>query len=216
MYSYAQEILPGLNTRGANTSKKRKLSTVELDNLSGIIAEFACWEIMKRKYGNGKIFHNKSTTSRNQIDLELYNGKTIEVRSSCVRNGIDFALFSRNKYKREEQYFDVIGPYSNGYKPDESLKDYYMRVLYECNKSDFMKLLEEPSLRLYITGGATKEMMINPKYYQIKHLTPSDGEVEVDADYRVIPLAKSLDIRDFFRVLENENQELVFDLGERK
>ena len=61
----------------------------------------------------------------------------------------------------------------------------------------FMKLLEQPVLTLYITGGATKEMMQNDKIYQIKHLVPAGGDVEIESDYRVIPLGKSLDIVDF-------------------
>lgn len=207
--SYAQEIAPFLNLGQANSSKVRKLSTVEIDNLSGLIAEYACEEILKWRYGKEWIIKPNNNTSYNQIDLKLYNGKTIEVRSSCVRNGIDFALFSQNKNVAGEQYFDVIGPYSNEYKKAEVFKDYYMRVLYECDKLEFLKLLEKPTLRLYVTGGATKNMMNDPKYYQIKHLTPAGGQVEFESDYRVIPLAKSLDISEFFKVLEKENGKLV-------
>lgn len=84
-----------------------------------------------------------------------------------------------------------------------------MRVLYECDKRNFLNLLEEPTLRLYVTGGATKNMMKNSNCYQIKHLTPSGDQVRVESDYRVIPLSKSLDINEFFEVLEMENDKLV-------
>ena len=229
-YVHAGGIVGGLNSGQANTSEIRKKSIVEIDNLCGMIAEFACKAVLQWIYGNDKIFKPDSSSSINQIDLKLYSGKTIEVRSSCVRNGIDFALFFRNKEKPDEQYFDVIGPYSNNYKPGEILKDYYMRVLYECDKTDFMRLLETPDmkcgrtdkkttklmqeqmdsdyLRLYITGGATKNMMEDEALYQLKHLLPSGGEVRVESDYRVIPLAKSLDIGAFVSALESENDDL--------
>ena len=207
--AYAQKIVPNLNLGQANSSEKRELGVVEIDNLSGLIAEYACEEILNWRYGKGKFVKPENDTSRNQIDLELYNGKTIEVRSSCVRNGIDFAIFSKNKNNDDEQYFDVIGPYSNDYKKAEIFKDYYMRVLYECDKREFLDLLKKPKVRLFITGGATKEMMNDPNYYQIKHLTPAGGQVKIESDYRVIPMAKSLDINEFFEVLEKENEKLV-------
>lgn len=203
----AQEIMPNLNRGQANTSLRRSDRTVEIDNYSGIIAEFACTEILNWRYGEDKIIKPENNISFNQIDIRLFNKKTIEVRSSCVRNGLDFALFAQDKKNPGSQYFDVIGPYSNGYKPGEVQKDYYMRVLYECRKEDFMELLEDenPYIRLYITGGATMKMMEDAACYQIKHLLPEGGQVRTESDYRVIPLAKSLDIKEFFRTLEEEN-----------
>ena len=207
--AYAQKIAPNLNVGQANSSEVRSISIVEIDNLSGLIAEYACEEVLKWRYGKELIIKPKNNTSHNQIDLKLYNGKTIEVRSSCVRNGIDFAIFSKNIKTFDEQYFDVIGPYSNEYKKCEFFKDYYMRVLYECDKRNFLDLLKKPVVRLFITGGATKKMMNDSQYYQIKHLMPAGGQVKVESDYRVIPLAKSLDINEFFSILERENEKLV-------
>lgn len=208
-YARVRETLPHLNRGQANTSAVRDKVTVESDNCLGIIAELACLEVLNWRYGKEKeLFRSsESNTSLNQIDIRLFNGKTMEVRSSCVRNGLDFALFAVDRQNPGKQYFDVIGPYSNGYKPGELLKDYYMRVLYECRKEDFRKLLadEQPYLRLYITGGATAEMMQNENIYQIKHLLPSRGQVDRESDYRVIPLSRSLDIREFFCMLEMEN-----------
>ncbi len=207
--SYAQKIVPNLNVGQANSSEVRATGIVEIDNLSGLIAEYACEEVLKWRYGKRLIVKPENNTSHNQIDLKLYNGRTIEVRSSCVRNGVDFAIFAKNKNIVNEQYFDVIGPYSNEYKKSELFKDYYMRVLYECDKQQFLDLLEKPVLRLYITGGATKNMMNDAKYYQIKHLTPAGGQVKIESDYRVIPLSRSLDINEFFEVLEKENNKLA-------
>lgn len=199
----AEEIEDKLNAGQANSSEERDEETIKIDNLSGVIAEYACDTILRRYLGENNVEKPSSETSKNQIDIILSAGrKTIEVRSSCVKNGIDFALFAKPKYEEEVQYFDVIGPYSNGYKPGEIEKDFYMRVLYCCEKKDFLKLLDQPTLKLYITGGATKDMMNDDSIYQIKHLIPAGGEVEIESDYRVVPLGKSLDIVDFIAAIK--------------
>ncbi len=162
--------------------------------------------VLKHMFGEECLFFTETDTSKNQIDIRLATGRTIEVRSSCVRNGIEFAVFMKNKEIDGQQYFDVIGPYTNGYKPGESFKDYYMRVLYHCDKREFMRtILGRDEIVLYITGGATEAMMKNPDYYQIKHLTPAGGEVQRESDYQVIPLGKSLDFHEFLEVIGREN-----------
>lgn len=201
----AEKIEGRLNAGQANTSGKRDKKTIKIDNLSGVIAEYACETVLRTYLGKDMVEKPAAETSRNQIDIVLAEGKkTIEVRSSCVRNGIDFALFAKPKYKKEGQYIDVIGPYSNGYKPGEIEKDYYMRVIYCCEKKSFLSLLEQAVLTLYITGGATNSMMNDSSIYQIKHLVPAGSEVEVESDYRVIPLGKSLDIVDFISKMKCE------------
>lgn len=200
----AKRIEGKLNTGQANSSENRDSETVKIDNISGLIAEYTCAEILRRYLGKENVVKPSSEISRNQIDIALNNGKkTIEVRSSCVKNGIDFALFASSKPKTGEQYFDVIGPYSNGYKFGECEKDYYMRVFYCCDKKIFTTLLEQPMLKLYITGGATKEMMNNADVYQIKHMIPAGREVDIESDYRVVPLGKSLDIVDFIETIRS-------------
>ncbi len=199
----AEKIESKLNAGQANSSEKRDKQTIKIDNLSGLIAEYACDMILRGYLGSAKVEKPSSKTSKNQIDIVLADGKkTIEVRSSCVKNGIEFALFAKPKGKENGQYFDVIGPYSNGYKPGEIEKDYYMRVLYCCEKKAFLELLDTPTLRLYITGGATKDMMNDHSVYQIKHLIPAGGEVEIESDYRVVPLGKSLDFDDFISTIK--------------
>lgn len=205
--AYAKRISPNLNKGGANTSEIRSEEIVEIDNKSGLIAELACEEILVWLYGPDNVKKPNNMSSKNQIDI-IIGEKTIEVRSSCVRNGVDFAIFAPDKKNENDSYFDVIGPYSNGYKPGEPLKDYYLRVLYEVEKKHFNSLLMKEYLRLYITGGATKEMMNDPQKYKIKHLIPAGGEVGIESDYRVIPLAKSLDAVEFLEVLERDNPNL--------
>lgn len=205
VFSDAEKIYPYLNLGQANTSEKRDPNMVEIDNLSGMIAEEACETVLKWQFGENNIIKPYAESSINQIDLQLSTGRTIEVRSSCVRNGIDFAVFAKNDVEGDEQYFDVIGPYSNGYKPGEYLKDYYMRVLYWCDKKKFMDLFQSPSVQLFITGGATNAMMCDTNYFQKKHLVPAGGQVQVESDYRVVPLGKSLDAKQFIEVIAREN-----------
>ena len=202
--TYAQRITPNLNKGAANTSKIRTDNIIEIDNKSGLIAELACEEMLSWLYGSDNVKKPSNMSSHNQIDI-MIGGKTIEVRSSCVRNGIDFAIFAPDKNNNYDSYFDVIGPYSNGYKPGELVKDYYIRVLYEIDKKEFNSLFTEKYFKLFITGGATKDMMNDTMKYKIKHLIPAGGEVEIESDYRVIPLAKSLDAMEFFDILEKEN-----------
>ena len=106
----AEAVVGDLNRGQANTSKQRSASTVEIDNLSGLIAEHACDTILRWQFGDENIIKPRSDNSFNQIDIELITGKTIEVRSSCVRNGIEFALFAKDTADSRQQYFDVIGP----------------------------------------------------------------------------------------------------------
>lgn len=44
--------------------------------------------------------------------------------SETSKNQIDFALFAKQISEKSEQYFDVIGSYSNGYKDGETENDY--------------------------------------------------------------------------------------------
>ena len=209
----ADKILPKLNKGQANSSTERDFEIVEVNNLSGILAETVCEEIMRFRYGDA-IKRIASETSVNQIDINISNNKTIEVRSSCIRNGILFSLFHRNKRDINLQDVDILGPYSNGYKPGEIQKDYYMRVIFPFDINDFSKMWKENTpITLYITGGATKHMMSDSNIYQIKHLVPQNSSVEIESDYRTIPLGRSLDIREFFTKFEYENPEIKIKRG---
>ncbi len=204
VFSYAKQIEKKLNPGQANTSENRPEEIVEIDNLMGVIAEYACYDVLLYYYKD-MIEKPLSKGSINQIDIMIAGTKkTIEVRSSCVKNGLDFALFSRPKENNLEQYFDIIGPYSNGYKPGETIKDYYMRVLYCCNKKNFFDMINQKIIKLYITGGVTREMMSNHSITQVKHLTPKGGEVKMESDYIVIPLGKSMDFPVFIETLKRD------------
>lgn len=204
VYNIAKEIEHKLNPGQANSSEKRSDEIIKIDNLAGVIAEYCCYDILKYELKDVITVEKPvSNSSYNQIDISLNNSKkTIEVRSSFAQNGVDFALFAKDKEKTDEQYFDVIGPYSNGYKPGEILKDYYMRVIYSFEKKKFIEKIKNNDLHLFITGGVTCEMMTNPSVSQQKHLKPEGGEVKIESDYFVVPLGKSLDYDDFIETMK--------------
>ncbi len=205
----ASIILPHLNLGQANTSLNRNKQSVEADNLSGILAERVCKEFFLDRYGPQYVTRKSTNSSVNQIDIQIVN-KTVEVRSSCIRNGINFAIFKRDSVDINKQYVDVIGPYINQYKPSELGKDYYLRVIYPMGISCFMKMWNNNQwISLYITGGATRNMMYDSNLVQNKHLTPKNSDVTFASDYSTIPLGRSLDFWEFIAVLERENPELT-------
>lgn len=118
------ELARKVNSGAANDStKKREFEKIVNNCIAGILSEFLWKEFLNR---DGNIVEETIfLSSSNQIDLKIVsNNKKIEVRSSFPRNGIDFALCS-SSYE-----FDIIGMYSNDYKPLEIQKDYYVRSLF--------------------------------------------------------------------------------------
>lgn len=199
----AEEIFPGLNRGQANTSLRREEEQVYQDNLAGLVAELACRAVLEERYGSVLLPPDPSLSgARNQIDLRLACGKTMEARSSGIKNGLEFALFKTNA--QGKPYIDVIGPYTNGYKPVEEWKDYYLRPLYtfDLNRfSDYLRKREE--VVLYLVGGADRTMMEDPGQYVVKKMELKGGGGSLQSgQYRAIPLLRALDICQFFRRLE--------------
>ena len=142
----------------ANSGEHRTFIIKHLDSFTGIIAEVITQKMFKEHF-NIKAERPEVKTTENQIDilLNLFPKQyTVEVRSSMVRNGISFALF--NGYKGTP-YFDVIGPYcqSNYKKTFESLKDIYIRVLFDVNSFNTPDAkyqgIRDSKLPFYIIGG---------------------------------------------------------------
>ena len=145
------------------------------------------------------------------------HNKKIEVRSSFPRNGIDFALCSST------DEFDVIGMYSNGYKPAEIQKNYYVRALFHLALVRYWdkdantripiveKLLEKiktDGFETFLTGGATWEMMIDDSIGMAKNFIPHDeksiGRLKTATSYRVVPFSKALDTKEIFDMINSE------------
>lgn len=207
----SEKLAQSVNIGEANSSLSRNEGVVQIDALTGVIAEEVCVQAINA-YNNDLVAqYTPYINSLNQIDIKLANGQTIEVRSSCIRNGVDFALFSKDKRDYSKQYLDVLGPYANGYKLGEVQKDYYMRVIYHCNKMDFDKHFRSDEFAAYIVGGATVDMMNNTMLYQIKDLIPEGEYRKNKTKYRVIPIGKALDAMQFLKLI-TANIEIATEL----
>lgn len=199
----AKSINNKLNSFSASSGIIRSDETVSADNLLGLIAEYVCYEVLQNELGCQNVIKPPSNGSYNQIDIKLLSEYTIEVRSSCVRNGLEFALFSVDR-KTNKQYIDVIGPYyNNAYKSYENIKDFYMRVIYIGETASiFSNLLAGGGIALYITGGASKEMLLNNGY--IKYMvSPADSRAQKKGNYLVIQMSDSFDFPVFIEQLKH-------------
>lgn len=197
----ANKVIP----TAANNLETRDRERIRHNCIAGMFAEY-CWkDYLNKKYGNNFVANTQFQGASNQIDLitERRNLK-IEVRSSFVRNGIKFALF-HPKY-----HFDVLGPYSkhvNEKEYPEPQKDFYVRTLFSMTPTDYFDLLLDRKFKIYLTGGATWDMMKdNSKSYD-KELIPED-EIKVTKEknrYRVVPLPKALDTKKIAEMIFNSD-----------
>jgi hypothetical protein len=200
-YNEDKEIMDSVNVRGqelalqvnpasANDSdKKRVPERIRRNCVSGVLAEY-CWkEYLNMQHGKKIVVETEFTSASKQIDLLIKGSKRkIEVRSSFPKNGIEFAIFN-SKYQ-----FDILGPYSNTVKPSEIQKDYYVRVLYPFDTKKFLNYFNT-SIEVFLTGGATWELMNDDRFYKEKTLIPEDEFVDEgrESKYRVIPLSLAYD-----------------------
>lgn len=189
-----------VNSGAANDSTSSRSKDRLLANcIAGITSEY-CW----RHFFNYKtkcVSTTKFESAANQIDLEIIaNAKRIEVRSSFPRNGIEFSIC------HPEKEFDILGPYSNAYKPGEVHKDYYVRTLFHLDSpTDIIKKIKSQEFTVFLTGGATHDMMFNPSLSKDKDLIPEDTfGVRERTTYRVVPFHNALDCREIYRLITNE------------
>lgn len=185
-----------------NASMKRNRTRLENNASAGLLAEY-CW----KKYINLKakkniVDYTEFTDASVQIDLVvLENNKLIEVRSSFPRNGIEFAICSMT-YE-----FDILGPYSNSVKPGEIQKDFYIRTLFHIPAGKtFLHVAKGNGFKVYLTGGATWDMMIDDQVSKNKDLLPDDFVSQVQEEkslYRVVPFSKSIDTVGIFDLINS-------------
>ena len=180
-----------VNPGSANNGTSLRDKAIILNNsISGLLAEYLWIDFIE--HNNISCNTSDFQEAKNQIDIELTDcNKTIEVRSSFPRNGLKFAL-CHNTYQ-----FDVIGPYINDYKPSEIKKDFYVRTLFPFKSNELIDRIKLDNFIVYLTGGATWEMMIDNNISIQKSFIPED-ELNVErlgesSDYRVIPFSKALD-----------------------
>lgn len=192
-----------VNPGAANDANlKRSYDRILSNCIAGIISEY----LWKKYLNQGKeiVRTTEMEDASTQIDLAIIsNNKKIEVRSSFPRNGIPFAVCNCS------YQFDIIGPYSNGYKPGEIQKDYYIRVLFHLQRPiDLLSKVKQDGFEAYLTGGATWQMMSNPQVATEKCFIPED-EVSIDrmasrSNYRVVPFSRALDTLDIYNLIKAE------------
>lgn len=199
IYNKGKELSNLVCANAANEGNRvRNERTLEINAISGILAEYAWKEYINYRAGEDIVDFTECVDHREQIDLQILDTDiTIEVRSSFVRNGLQFALCNR-RYR-----FDILGPYTNIYKPNEIFKDFYLRVLYPYQPSEFNKNFEKDKVEVYLTCGATLEMMQDEDIFEYKDLTPAESLINVESEYRVIPLERSLDTIDIIQKILN-------------
>ena len=199
-----QRLANVVNEKAANDSQNKRPHERKLSNaIAGVLAEY-CWKTFLNTVSLD-IITKETPFNRadDQIDLEtLTTKKTIEVRSSFPRNGIDFAIC------HHDHEFDILGPYTNNYKPNEIQKDFYLRTLYHTQSpTDFLKEFKKDGFVTTLTGGATWDMMADDDIAIVKALIPEDdiSDFEVKSNYRVIPFSRALDCAEIYKAIK-ENQ----------
>ncbi len=189
-----------VNVGAANDSTNSRSKERLLANcIAGLTSEY-CWKHFLN-YREDCVRTTPFESAANQIDLEIIaNQKRIEVRSSFPRNGLSFAIC------HPEKEFDILGPYSNSYKPGEVYKDYYVRTLFHLDTPlRIIEKIRSKEFILYLTGGATHDMMFNPCLSKDKDLIPEDSfGVQERTTYRVVPFHNALDCREIYSRITKE------------
>jgi hypothetical protein len=190
----------------ANISQEtRDADRIRSNTISGLLSEYAWKLFLNSASFELLVKETMFIDTASQIDLETILGtKTIEVRSSFPRNGINFAIC------HQTYEFDILGPYSNSYKPQEPQKDFYLRTLYHVNSPiDFLSEYQKDGFTVYLTGGATWEMMVDDKISKDKTLLPEDSVdiVTEQTEYRVVPFSKALDTHDMLKLILSSEKE---------
>lgn len=196
----AKNLASKVYSGAANDSvSSRSRERIYANCIAGVISEY-CWKHYLN-YEKEVVRPTPFESASNQIDLEVIsNQKKIEVRSSFPRNGVEFAICHPTKE------FDILGPYSNAYKPGEVLKDYFIRTLFPMSKpTDIIELVKSRNFMLYLTGGATKEMMFDPSLSKEKTFIPEDNfTIQTASLYKVVPFHNALDCGQIYHLIKGE------------
>ena len=196
----SEALVKRINRGAANDSLfLRSQERVSRNLFAGLLSEVAWKFAINHLTLSETLRSTEFVGSENQIDLISDTGLTIEVRSSFPRKGINFALCHPN-YE-----FNVVGPYSNSYKPGEIQKDIYVMTLFPFEESDLVQRMSGGVLSIYLTGGATKQMFQNPEFFITKSLTPAERAMKETfgraSSYRAIPFSRALDTFEIAKLL---------------
>lgn len=195
----AEKVFPGAANDSTHARTRKRIFA---NCIAGVVSEY-CWKHFLN-YRREVVRSTPFESASNQIDLEVIaNLKKIEVRSSFPRNGVAFAVCHPLKE------FDVLGPYSNDYKPGEVHKDYFIRTLFPMKDPvEIIDLIKSNSFSLFLTGGATYDMMFDNRYSKEKDFVPEDNfTIQTKTKYRVVPFHNALDSGEIYRLIQHENEE---------
>lgn len=200
----SEKLAELVSPKAANDSTlDRTEERILANSIAGILAEYS-WKTFLN-FCTNKLLVQETTfeESKNQIDLITLKSKMkIEVRSSFPYNGINFAICHNPKQ------FDILGPYHNDYKPSEPEKDLYLRTLYYVKDyRDFLNKFLFDTTEIYLTGGATWDMMFDENCSLNKDLVPEDENTDVKSNYRVVPFQYALDTMEILKLIKKEENE---------
>ena len=206
MLAQAEELARQVTKKSANdASHVRSQERLIRNALAGLISECAWRLAMNGLTKTETLLSTKFTRTYDQIDLVTRDNKTIEVRSSFPRKGLVFALCNPT-YE-----FDVIGPYINDYKPSEISKDIYVRTLFPFDESELIERVLGKGIQMFLTGGATKEMFMNPMMFSEKSMTAMEDTLLNQngpvSTYKVIPFSRALDTYQVAEILGYQHRE---------
>jgi len=195
---HANYLANNVNTHAASSSNStRSTNVVFSDALAGALSEHAWFH-----YLNSGVLSNGTTvafgpmgSSINQLDLISSNNKTMEIRSSGVRNGIDFALC------HPTYMFDIIGPYTNSYKPSATYKDFYLRTLYPFDISQIQLHFNNQIVEVFLLGGATMAMMRNHQLFSLKSMKKNNSFAPNGSYYHSIKYHLALDTQQLINLI---------------
>ena len=167
-----------------DASNKSIESIVKVNCFAGLLSEYG-WrdffnKVAKKANIECSFEFGEYNFDKNQVDIIFKKNeieKNLEVRSSFPFAGIHKSIFYN---------FDIIGWYKNDVKIEEIHKDYYLRVLFPYKVDSFSSLIKK-EFKMYLCGGADKELLFNSKFAKYKPFIPQDllGNQESTL-YRVI------------------------------
>ena len=184
---------------------KRRKETVETNSIAGIIAEY-CWRYWlndeaKRLKINVLVRSTVFKSTDKHVDISITyldnTSKTVEVRSSFPYTGLENAVCN---------VFDILGWYVNPVKTEEIRKDFYVRVLYPFDISEFHSRLRSNLFSVFLAGGATRSLLEKSSYSKDKELIPH-GDIDAllssqKGKYRVIePIINAHDTVDITNLI---------------
>ncbi|WP_276496943.1 hypothetical protein [Pontibacter litorisediminis] len=204
VFAKGEALAKAVNPAASNNATHPREKEQILNNAAaGLLAEY-CWKkYLNQKAGRDIVDYTEFTAASAQIDLVvLSNEKRIEVRSSFPRIGITFSICHK------EKEFDILGPYSNSVKPGEVQKDFYTRTLFHIPEGrSFLEVAKKDNFKVYLTGGATWDMMTDDAVSKEKTLRPHDAVAAAayqESKFRVVPFSKALDTIEIFNLINQE------------